>query len=178
MKMGPTEEFRAEEQNRFNSSFSPSVSPVAFSSINSGVRNGGNKLVGIGEQEKKNHVNILGRVSFPLTCLNMDTQGKLGENCFLAKSLRCLTRLGRNWGFSPAAWSGWAVKSDVINTPFSLSVYLFSLRSHGVVGTLLSCVDFSVWICVWLWAVAVGGGMQRPGFLLCPLGQEGAPGWG
>lgn len=105
----------------------------------------------------------------------MDT---LGENCFLAKSLRCLTRLGRNWGFSPAAWSGWAVKSDVINTPFSLSVYLFSLRSHGGVGTLLSCVDFSVWICVWLWAMAVGGGMQRPGFLLCPLGQEGAPGWG
>lgn len=65
MKMGPTEEFRAEEQNRFNSSFSPSVSSVAFSSINSGVRNGGNKLVGIGEQEKKIMSTFLEEFHFP-----------------------------------------------------------------------------------------------------------------
>lgn len=159
--MGPTEEFRAEEQNRFNSSFSPSVSPVAFSSINSGVRNGGNKLVGIGEQEKKIMSTFLEEFHFPSRAWTWTYRASLVRTAFWLN--HCAVWQGWEGTGASARLPGlgglWRVMSS---TPHFLCLFIFS--PSGAMGVL---GHFSaVWILVcgfvcgcglWRWEVACRG---------------------
>lgn len=91
-----------------------------------------------------------------------------------------MTRLGKNAGLgqlgqSSLVGTGSLREGATSPTPhFPLPVCSFPLKSPQGVGTLLSCVEFSVWICVQMWVAGAHGSLDA----IPPNMQDsGAEGW-